>query len=49
MPRIHDASGPVTIGLFCHSFPVQLTSASNTDSCWDPPVTPEIQVNSASL
>lgn len=41
MPRIHRASGPVTMGCLCHSFLVKLTSASTTVSCWDPPVTPE--------
>jgi len=47
MPSIHGASGPVTMGCFCHSFPVQLISTSNTVSCWDPTVTPEIQMGSA--
>jgi len=30
MPRMHGASGPITMGCFCHSCPVRLTSASNT-------------------
>ena len=49
VPRMHGASGPVTMGCFCHPFPVRLTSASNTDSCWDPPVTTEIQMGSVPI
>jgi len=45
--RMHGASWPVTMGCFCQSCPVRLTSASNTLSSWDPPVTPEIQMDSA--
>ena len=41
MPRIHGASRPVTIGCFCYSFQVRLTSASNTGCSWDPCITPE--------
>lgn len=37
----------VTMELFCHSFPVRLMTASSTISCWDPPVTPEIQMGSS--
>jgi len=48
-PKMHEASGPVTMGCFCHSCPVRLTSASNTLSSWDPPVTPEIQMDSDPL
>jgi len=46
IPSIHRASGPVTMGCFCHSFAVRLTSASNTLSSWDSPVTPELQRDS---
>jgi len=49
MPRMQGASGPVTMGCFCHSFPVRLPSASNAVSRWDPPVTPEIQMDSDPL
>lgn len=48
-PRVHEAFRPVTIGCFCHSFPVRHTSASQGDSSWDPPLTPEIQMESVSL
>lgn len=46
MPKIHGASGPVTIECFSHLSPVKLTSVSNTDNCWHLPVTPVIQVGS---
>lgn len=46
MPRIHGASGPVTIECFSHLSAVKLTSVSNTDNCWHLPVTPVIQVGS---
>ena len=49
MPRIQGASGPVTMGCFSHLSPVKLTSASNTDNSWHPPVTPEIQMGSVPL
>lgn len=35
---------PVTVECSCHSFLVRLTSTSSTVSCWDLPVTPEIQM-----
>ena len=47
--RMHGASGPVTMRCFCQSCPVRLTSASNTLSSWEPPVTPEMQMDSDSL
>lgn len=47
MPRIHGASGLVTIGAFAS--PVKLVPASNRHNCWDSPVTPEIQVGSMPL
>jgi len=34
---------------FFHSFPVRITSASNTLSSWDPPVTTQIQIYSDPL
>lgn len=43
VPRICGASKLAAIGCFCHLFPVQLTSVSNTDNSCDPIVTPEIQ------
>lgn len=46
---MHRASGPVTVGLFCHSFLVKLTSASCTVSCCNSPVTSETQKDSASI
>jgi len=49
IPRMHGASGPVTMGCFCQSCPVRLTSASNTLSFWDSPVTPEMQMDSDPL
>lgn len=36
-------------GCFHHSFPFRLILASNTVSCWDLPVTPEIQMGSTLL
>lgn len=33
MPRMPRASGQVTMGCLCHSFPVRLTSVSNAVSC----------------
>ena len=47
MPRIDRGSGQVPMGCFFYSFPVRITSASITVNCWDPPVTPEIQMGSA--
>lgn len=45
MPRMYGPSGLVTMGYFYHSFPgLRLISDSNTVSCWDLPVTPEIQM-----
>lgn len=41
---MHRASGPDTMGWFCHSFPVKPISASSTVSCYDSPVTPEIKI-----
>jgi len=49
IPRMHGASDPGTMGCFCHSCPVRLTSASNTLSSWDPPITPEMQMDSDPL
>lgn len=34
----------ITIGCFWHLSPVRLTSASNTDNWWHPPLTPQIQM-----
>lgn len=47
VPRMHRASGPVTVGRVCHLFPARVTSASSTVMCWDPPVTPEIEMGFA--
>ena len=47
MPKMHGASGPVTIGCFFHSFPVRLTSAFTKVKSCDPPVTPAIETDSA--
>ena len=49
MPRIQGASGLVTMECFSHLSPVKLTSASNTDNSWHPPVAPEIQMGSVPL
>lgn len=46
MPRVHRASGPVTIGCFFHSFPVWLTLASSKVNCCSPLVSP-IETGSA--
>jgi len=49
MPRIQEASKPATMVCFSHLSPVKLTSVSNTDNYWHPPVTPEIQLCSVPL
>lgn len=49
MPRIQGASRPVPPGCFSHLSPVKLTLVSNTDSSWQLPVPPEIQMGSALL
>lgn len=41
-----DASRPVTMGWFCHSFPIRLTPDSHEVCCLDLLVTPETQAGS---
>lgn len=45
IPRMHPWATH-SMGCLCHSFPVRLTLASKTLSCWDPPVTPGIYIGS---
>lgn len=47
VPRIHGISELAAAVYFCHLSPVKLTSATNTDSFWDLPVNPEIQMGSS--
>lgn len=46
LPRVPRASGPVTMWGFCQSF---CQAGFSLISCWDAPVTPEIQMGSAPL
>lgn len=49
MPRMERASWLITMGRFCYSFPVMISSDSNTVRSWDPLFTTEIYMGSAPL